>query len=242
MTLEKNEELNLLVHKFANLLSASMKDEAVRKFIKQEAVAQFDGDYDILFAAAKGKTIEGMTNARGERMTFQETLYAQAGAARVDESKLDQLMTQLEAEYPTMQIAMPDLAIGSAEDWKTDSLNPLVAVTDVDFDESNTEVITAYDSEGNSFEISTNEEPDELIIVVSPSERVLAFSIDSDVAASCFLNKPVAQTVNHKIYLTDEVLIECGGTGNNSSEIGNRSNASCDDENIHRLFFQEKGF
>ena len=58
---EKNEAQDELAHKFANLLSASLKDESMRNFIKEEAVAKFDGDYDILFAAAKNKEVNGLT-------------------------------------------------------------------------------------------------------------------------------------------------------------------------------------
>ena len=51
-----------------------MKEESVRKFIKDEATKQFDGDYDILFATAKDQPIESLINARGKALTFKEAL------------------------------------------------------------------------------------------------------------------------------------------------------------------------
>lgn len=46
---------NDLIHDFANIIAKSMSDEKSRSFIKKEAIKQFDGDFDILFAEVKDK-------------------------------------------------------------------------------------------------------------------------------------------------------------------------------------------
>src|SRR4051812_13255819 len=40
-------------------IAASLKDQAIRSFIKKEALKQFDGDYDILYQSIKSNSIKG---------------------------------------------------------------------------------------------------------------------------------------------------------------------------------------
>jgi len=243
---EKDEALDALAHQFANLLATSLKDESMRSFIKEEAVAKFDGDYDILFAAAKDKEVSGLANSRGQTLTFEEALYSSTGTARTTSDEFDQLLVQLETEYPTMQISVPDLETIAPEDWETASMTPLVAVLESDFDESTTDFVTAYDSDGNTYELSTTEDPDRVTVVIAPSERVLAFAVEEGVRVAtndCFLADPILKTQIYDYYFDDDVLIDCGGTGGGSTGggTGGGSTATCDDENIHRLFLDKYG-
>jgi len=208
-------EMDELAHDFAKLLATSMNEKPIRDFIKAEASNKFDGDYDILFAMTRDKEIE-MSNGRGGKMTFAEALIGNGSNARMELSEYDVLLTQLEMEYPTMQIAVPQLDEYSVENWDTTNETPLVVVLPEDYDELTHDFVTGYDEFGNMHQVSTLVEPAELMVVVSPSERVLAFEISentrSDYSLECFLGDPIMTTQSYEIYMIDDVTTECGGS------------------------------
>lgn len=109
---EKNEKQDELAHSFGKLLASSLKEKPIRDFVKSEASAQFDGDYDILFAMSKDKEIE-LGNGRG-KMTFAAAIAGYDANTRTDMSEYDLLLTELAYEYPTMQISVPQLEMASS--------------------------------------------------------------------------------------------------------------------------------
>lgn len=170
---EKNEKQDELAHAFGKLLASSLKEKSIRDFVKTEASAQFDGDYDILFAMSRDKEIK-MENGRGT-MTFASAIVGAEANKRTDISEYDLLLAELAFEYPTMQISVPELEDESAETWDTGNETPLVAILNSDFDEHSTQFVTAYNEFGETFLLNVNEEPENLVIVISQSESVLAF-------------------------------------------------------------------
>lgn len=230
-----------LSQQFAVHLSSSLKDEAIREFIKKEVSKKFDGDYNILFQQAKNKEISTDSEARGS-VTFAEASFGNNRNGRSNSN--DSLLTQLEEEYPTMQIAIPNLENKSVENWKTGSHQPLVAILPSDYDESTHKTIIAYSSDGTSKEISTENEPDELVVVISPSERVMAFPRQETTrnhVSECFLSEPILTTASFDYYLDQRVLVDCGGSatpvddGGGGNTGGDTSGSDCDVQNIHTL-------
>ena len=242
----KNEVQDELAHSFGKLLAASLKDKPIRDFVKSEASLQFDGDYDILFAMAKDKEIQ-MENGRG-KMSFAQAILSADENARTDISEYDQLLTDLAMVYPTMQISVPQLEGISAEDWSTNEYLPLVAIVKSDFDETVTTEISAYDSAGNLYELSSKVEPSNLVIVISPSERIEAFPVNA--SARIAIEDPLFECVeqqqafysteNYNYYLTRDIQIcmdggGTGGSGGSSSGTLAQCREMGNEEYVHRL-------
>lgn len=110
--------------KFAKILSAAAsKNVEVRKFLKKEALVQFDNDYDVFYPFVKNKVV-------ANNQTFRDILLSYCE----DEKEL----TQIEQSQLLLNILVPDLTLFwnfNAEKW--DANNNEVVVVSRD-DKSNT--------------------------------------------------------------------------------------------------------
>ena len=147
----------------AKALAKAVADRDVRQFIKQEVIKQFDGDFDLFYAAK--------TDAKIGDETFGSVL--QSRCQTKDNRGINVLENNnISNTVPLLNISMPELSGLSANDWNTENFVPKVIFVPSDFDERSHEYVTAYDQDGNTHQVSTKIEPDELYIVVSESERV----------------------------------------------------------------------
>ncbi len=169
-----------------------MKANATRAFIQQQAVRQFDGDYDILLAEAQHESITS-SNARGTK-TFGQLLSGTEENARTESLDLDNLL----AENPLLQIAIPALPNASAESWDVNDYSPTVVCRIPGIDLNEVTHLPAFDSEGNQFDFDITKIPTEPIVVVSYNERLTA--IPKDKSARTLLACPVDP------YFADEEL------------------------------------
>lgn len=100
---------------FARILSLVVSKEAsVRKFLKDEAIKQFDKDYDVFYPYVKERII-------GDGQTFRDILVSYSSEERVSE---------IERSLPLLTIMVPDLSdfgAFSVEEWDTE--DDQVAVT-----------------------------------------------------------------------------------------------------------------
>jgi len=147
---------NLPVHDrmavdLARSVSQSMNAVQVRDFLKSEAAARFDGDYDILLQEVRHKSVAGVkAEGRSSSPTFGEMLFGAAARqnGRSTRANGQALLDSLGALFPLMQIAVPALENASAEMWDTQTHEPLVAVMPQDYQEGVTKTIPAFDGEG----------------------------------------------------------------------------------------------
>lgn len=137
----------------ANVLNES---EACREFIKNEALKQFDYDYDVLYMLVKDKIIEN-------GMTFEDFLLNYI-------NKED--LTSLINKIPNLTIFIPKLPenIFSPQVWNTHNDIPLVA-----FKNERSQILYT-DITGSINIIEFDEIPTFPIVVVKPSERVFLSS------------------------------------------------------------------
>ncbi len=159
-----------LAVKFAHQLAASLKEPDMRRFIREEVLQQFDGDYNFLLGTHLNKPVRiTEPSGRVREVTFKEALFdPQPANAR---SSADDFLDSLQQYYPLLQIAVPELANASAETWDEENDLPLIAV--IPRSTQGLEYILAYDSEGNEHQLPINEEPTEPIIVISENERLI---------------------------------------------------------------------
>lgn len=155
----------------ARRLALNLKKPEVKQFLKLEVNAQFDGDYNFLFLNAKDKTI---INGNGESVSFLNLLYKdETTNGRKAGSNL---IEQIEKEYPLLQIAIPELETTSPENWDIENYTPTIAVVPTSYTEdSGTNRILAFDSDGNEYYLDTKNEPNNLVIIISANERLKGF-------------------------------------------------------------------
>lgn len=147
-------DLNSLKSEFSFALARVLNEsEGVRKLIKEEAIKQFDYDYDVLYMLVKDKKLSGGG-------TLEEFLSKYMSKEN---------LLALYKEMPTLTVFVPVLPndIFSAEKWNVAQEVPFVAY------KSKENQILFVDNAGKVNTIKSNEIPSFPIVVVKPSERVI---------------------------------------------------------------------
>lgn len=147
-------DLNSLKSEFSFALARVLNEsEGARKLIKEEAIKQFDHDYDVLYMLVKEKRLSG-------EGTLEELL-----SKYMSKENLQVLYRKM----PTLTIFVPVLPedIFSAEKWNVAQEIPFVAYKNKEGQ------IWYVDNTGKVDIIANNEIPAFPIVVVKPSERVV---------------------------------------------------------------------
>lgn len=145
--------------KFAKALSKAVSNSLdVRKFLKAEAVAQFDNDYDIFYPLVKNKIVYDNQSLRDILLSYCK-----------DENEL----VQIEQSLPLLNILVPDLSLFwdfNAEKWNVDDKEVSVICRD---DKDN----TLYENGENIGKMTTGDIPDFPCLVVKNNERMKVASV-----------------------------------------------------------------
>lgn len=145
--------------KFAKALSKAVSNSLdVRKFLKAEAVAQFDNDYDIFYPLVKNKIVYDKQSLRDILLSYCK-----------DENEL----VQIEQSLPLLNILVPDLSLFwdfNAEKWNVDDKEVSVICRD---DKDN----TLYENGENIGKMTTGDIPDFPCLVVKNNERMKVSSV-----------------------------------------------------------------
>ncbi len=150
-----------LVHfhdEFAKILAKVVVEPEVREFIKQEALKQFDKDYDVLVHLVKDVPVR-------EGKSFKEVL---------KEYDTDDQLDRILKNAPLLTIFVPDLSGFSPHTWNTSNdVSPLVAIRNVENKEA---PVSMYDAKGMVTTHPLNSEPDFPVLVVKENERLVVSS------------------------------------------------------------------
>ncbi len=191
-----------LAVKFAHQLAASLKEPDMRRFIREEVLQQFDGDYNFLLGTHLNKPVRiTEPSGRVREVTFKEALFGpQPANAR---GSADDFLDSLQQYYPLLQIAVPELEKASAENWQIEDDIPLVAITPEEAEGITT--VMAIDSEGNTSQLPVATEPDEPVIVVSANERLIGIPKNASGRTDCpILQEPYYSTPTTDYYFADD--------------------------------------
>lgn len=125
----------------------------IRNLIRDEALKKIDYDYDVLYALIKDIQLND-----GNTLEYLLAQY-------LDSDILD----AINEEIPTLTIFIPKLPFDSfsAESWNTENESPAVAFRTYD-----TNDVTAYNINGEEYEIPAEKIPTYPIIVVKENERI----------------------------------------------------------------------
>ena len=155
-----------LICSYAQILAASMENPEVRDVIKKGTQLKFDGDYDILT-----KTLHEI-ELRESKSTVKKALMSNNVVTRASErglpESIETLVEKIQTQFPNLQVSVPILC----DECDTDNYVPLVAFLPYDYDEHTASEIEAFDTQGNSYMLSLDIEPEQPVVVVSISERV----------------------------------------------------------------------
>lgn len=158
--------------KLFNLLLSSLDDKEFKSFIKAEALKQFDGDYDILLASSLDKPMNN--SLKSSSLTFKEYLQNRIESFKL-KSSVNLTSTFIDSILlycPLMQISVPELSYNSPENWDIENDNVLLTVLPSNFDEITFSFVTAFDKNGNYYELSLDTFPNVPVIVISNNERL----------------------------------------------------------------------
>ena len=147
--------------KFAKLLSqAASSNVEVRSFLKKEALAQFDNDYDIFYPMIKDKKVFG-------DQSFRDVLLSYCKEANE--------LSEIEQSLPLLNIMIPDLSLFwdfNAATWDTSDKEVAVLCRD---DKNN----TLYENGENIGNMVKGDIPDFPCLVVKNNERMKVTSINT---------------------------------------------------------------
>jgi hypothetical protein len=142
-----------LKEKFAAALSAAVNDVSVRSFLRMEAQAQFDSDFDILYQAVKEKMLDN-------GQTFRESLLKYINVSD---------LKSVENTFPLLTIFVPALPENSFSvyDWDVRTQCPKVAVRSMQ-----SQKIPIYENSRLYATVNKNMIPSYPVIVVKDNERI----------------------------------------------------------------------
>jgi hypothetical protein len=143
------QKFNAQAEVFAKTLAQAAKDPSFATLIYQQAMRQFDGDYDVLY-----KDFKHLVLPSGQ--TVEQTL-------RAIQSDFDQYVNL----FPAFQLAVPV----NCQTWDPLNQPPLVAVAPQGVSEDDVEWLTAFNSTGQASRLSGKVEPNVPVVVVGLSER-----------------------------------------------------------------------
>lgn len=160
-------------------LAKIVQNEAVRNFIKNEALKQKDGDFDILFAEAIDKEIPDRmlrSSNTSTSNTLRNYLLQEQIVTRTNNtsSSVEELLNDIQTNHPLLQISIPNMETAEWEEIISGNSPFLVAFLDENYDDMSGESIVAYDQEGKEHILDGKKAPVEPVIVISESERIIS--------------------------------------------------------------------
>ncbi|UCJ08131.1 hypothetical protein KTO58_02825 [Chitinophaga pendula] len=155
LTAEQNNQDKTV---FARTFARALSNPEVRSLLKQEALKQFDHDYDVLYDVARE-----LTTASGKSLHELIAGYAEDPAA------FDAIIQR----QPLLTIYVPKLDKFNAAGWDIAAQVPIVAVRNIE-DAKAGKPLLAYNAEGRQIMMSYAASGDAPVVVVKENERVTA--------------------------------------------------------------------
>ncbi|MFK7926474.1 MAG: hypothetical protein AB8H47_31285 [Bacteroidia bacterium] len=140
----------------APVVAEMLNDIEVRNLVKEYALKQFDGDYDVLY---KDLAIQQLRKSETFGQRFTSKLAAQVGS----EVEAERLINMI----PRFHISVPV----NAEKWDTESFVPSVVVSPFHLDESEYETYQGYAADGRAISLSSRVDPAVPVVALGVNER-----------------------------------------------------------------------
>lgn len=143
----ENDDYHLFAKSFAKIID----NQEIKLLLKEKALEQFDGDYDVL--------VKTFVNTRlSNNQTILDLLLD-------NNSDIKTIIDN----NPLLTIYVPELQIFNANEWDVEKTTPIVAVRNTD---SNSEDVIAYDNVNSIVTLQKKIEPTIPTILIKENERV----------------------------------------------------------------------
>jgi hypothetical protein len=142
-------------------VSLLIHDSEVREFLKEEALKQFDGDYNVLYQHVKDHKFsdgESFEDKFAKRYAVFNELSAEEALSEIQ---------QIASTLPLLNIAIPV----NIEDWNPETEIIPVTISPNPAQDENFSHVNAYMKDGETKLISVKEDPDYPVMVVGLNER-----------------------------------------------------------------------
>jgi hypothetical protein len=150
--LEANREV------FSKVLAVALTDQSVRELIKTEASKKFDGEDEVLFQTIKSQKL-------GNGQSLVNTLASIYGS--------DDKFLSIVKSLPRLTILVPEVYKFSNNKWDIASQIPAVASLKTKNGKVDISELNAFYSDGTTKKLKRNIVPNEAVLVVKDSERVI---------------------------------------------------------------------
>lgn len=155
-----------LIDDFARVIAKSLEEKSFRQLVKDEASLQYDGDNNIFYQFLEQRELE--TDYKVKDHLLSNIHFVHGDLLGKNSVTVESWLAAIKNNYPDLQVAVPV----HLESWDVENHIPLVTFLTDDFDEDKHKLLKAYDFKGNEYEISSEQEPELPVIVLSRSERV----------------------------------------------------------------------
>ncbi|MCA8832746.1 hypothetical protein [Hymenobacter pini] len=140
-------------------------NDKLRGFLREQALAQFDGDYDVLYQRVAGESIGGETLEDIFTRQYANQAKQQGRDVSVDEAR--SWVQRTIGGIPLCQFSVPVLC----EKWD-ESYSPVVFALPVDFDDMKVESFRTFNRDGKEDVLPASVEPEYPVVVIGSNERV----------------------------------------------------------------------
>lgn len=199
---EQSTTENLLFYRieFGKILARAIEELDLRKFLKVEALKEFDNDYDILVQMVKNSEV-------GNGRTFLEIL------KKYDNKNI---LDEILSKSPLITIYIPDLVKFSPNTWDTEHDNiPLIAIRN----NEEKKTIKMFNKNGEASEHELDKEPDFPVLVIKENERVMIRTSNSNNRVADQSHKEVIESNHFSFQFISEDFIPKEENGANERRI-----------------------
>jgi len=197
-------------------IAKSLANPSVRQLVKSVVVNSPDGDFNILLDQLSKSTITGKYNStnyikqKTEYGNYLEGILNGNNTPQARATKSTFSLADLLTQNPLLQLSIPVWDDERVLNWDIQNEIPLVTIVPESSNIKNLNSIEAFDHEGNSYSLSTKTPPDQLVVVIKQSERIIAIPKRKESSnknfKDCALNQitPVYQNDDTDYYLVED--------------------------------------
>ncbi|MBS7565792.1 hypothetical protein KHS38_15400 [Mucilaginibacter sp. Bleaf8] len=197
---------------FAQILAKAVNsDPALRKFLKEESLKQFDKDNDILYQVVKNVRVNNAA-------TFHERLMKYAAS--------EQQLIDIENELPLLTIFVPTLPNFSPNTWNAETEVPMVANS-----VSGNATVSIYDANNEEIKFKPSQIPGFPVLVIKQNERVVVKNTVENTASSSTKNTMSTSSTSGNIINTGKYSLSF------ANEAFNGLNQSSNDSKYGALYY-----
>lgn len=211
---EKSEQMDTIIHQYSKVIAVAMTNPKFRNIVKEQALLQFDGDYDVLSTKLHNLLLDNTNTVR----SFLEKIVDERFATEFRTNGTE-FINIISAEIPNLQVSVPV----HCEEWDPSLFTPRIVPFYSTFDDHKNTKILSYDENWTPVAVSLEEDPDIPYVVVGISERVdrsgqLIYSVYTDKSTdtgNTHIVAPSNLVVNYGNG-ANELLLEWGDVSNES--------------------------